>query len=907
MKPKKRESQKQTSRMYLRHHDHRDAIFDKTYHNAIYVKKTARLDEKGHIKEPAIDDYVWFKFPKNALLTTHGGYSYPVQSAYPTDSRMFSSKATSASLSGDNRIIRWMDVDRQFQYSNLQQEFLQNQNINAQITALYGYGRALKFSDFVLVITTLNNAGSRPTSLSGFVTKDGVRWKPFAFGGNETMITATSFYFGNDCICDIYYDAGRYPDYHETKELVIYKITCTDELQVSITELRRLNIAGYFDNYYDTFLYLCNTPTGAVFRTIDVWEMRINEKYYHVNENGEITLYYYSYEMPAGFDEIVSPSPHVYGAAWDKRQAPFDFVRQGNTCIAIVAEVMYLNEDTVPAIPTYDRVLNFTLHFSRNGLDWEASVLYSCNLGRGRKDAFTYTDTNVHVYFSYGKFYCLIGSPYIREAEKIDVESLYGYETKMFYSYNGEVWIEKALEKWWDIPISGEGNNIATAVDEGQKLRIAIRPAETPDYDCIMLHMFGDHSIMFRDGEINNLNDIDYLYLSGGNFERKTYGAYINMQEHSKDFAWENGADSMFPIAEKVEAYDYCAPAGGFDDEDPDPDKAYVYYVWNFDTEEFDVVDRHLSTYAHYTIVYVDELPAVGVANTLYGVLTDLNQEPLYEYFIWMNGDYSRITEFTAYANYQLLKVSQLPVTGVEFIIYAVPMNLDSFDTYMYIWNPNVIYEETHGAFEDINTTSYDMSGRKWTTINVKTLPDTGRVGIIYISEEKYEPVRKAHEDNTYNYYQWDNSTLNYILVNPITDVTKYKILDVLELIPPAPGVDTTWLIWRIPKELDGHSYHDLWPSENDLLEYLRGRTDRHDQWLNSSNELPLVGVSKIFYIVRETPGQYTGFYTVYMWDASQIRFRKTNEYEYFISPDPDDPKETRFIEIIEHIIGGDE
>ena len=50
MKPKKRKEQKQTARMVLRNHDHRDAIFDQKYHNMMNVLKksfTMTMTYKG--------------------------------------------------------------------------------------------------------------------------------------------------------------------------------------------------------------------------------------------------------------------------------------------------------------------------------------------------------------------------------------------------------------------------------------------------------------------------------------------------------------------------------------------------------------------------------------------------------------------------------------------------------------------------------------------------------------------------------------------------------------------------------------------------------------------------------------------------------------------------------------------
>jgi len=75
MKPRQREQQKQSSRMYLRKHDHRDVIYQDMYHNAMWCN-TEDID----------DELVWVKYPKHALL------------AYSNDK------------------LGWLDADRQFRY-----------------------------------------------------------------------------------------------------------------------------------------------------------------------------------------------------------------------------------------------------------------------------------------------------------------------------------------------------------------------------------------------------------------------------------------------------------------------------------------------------------------------------------------------------------------------------------------------------------------------------------------------------------------------------------------------------------------------------------------------------------------------------------------------------------------------
>ena len=131
MKPRERVSQKQTSRISLRRHDHRDVVFDKKFHNAIYLVKSEKIDDQGHIIEPGYSGYAWLKYPHNAILTNGKGICS----------------------------IAWMDLDRQFQYSGV-------------VDGGTGDTDWIRFKNFAITI-----------SQSGFciVTKDGIHFKKQTF------------------------------------------------------------------------------------------------------------------------------------------------------------------------------------------------------------------------------------------------------------------------------------------------------------------------------------------------------------------------------------------------------------------------------------------------------------------------------------------------------------------------------------------------------------------------------------------------------------------------------------------------------------------------------------------------------------------------------------------------------
>ena len=61
-----------------------------------------------------------------------------------------------------------------------------------------------------------------------------------------------------------------------------------------------------------------------------------------------------------------------------------------------------------------------------------------------------------------------------------------------------------------------------------------------------------------------------------------------------------------------------------------------------------------------------------------------------------------------------------------------------------------------------------------------------------------------------------------------------------------------------------------------------------------------------IYYCVKESPGQYSGVYTVYLWDWMFKEYKQHSQYTYYISDDPDDPKEIRLIDVVKDFVIGE-
>lgn len=928
MKPKERKSQKQTARLFLRRNEHRDIIFNKIYHNAIFLYKLKRDSSNQPTNEIETRDYVWFKYPKHALLTIN------------TSERIANSgSGIDVALPG---FRGWVDIDRQFHYA------VSEGGASGNI-ALRG-NRYIRRGKYVICVN-MNVI---------YYTEDGIRWFLCSSGiyYNITNQAQASFEyhcwtqpFGQNWFCGLS-DAGMFHLYKLNIDEGRYNdimlkgdydsVNLIPEGQQSNEHGPEIGRKGGYVYYAWTksrrtiAKYLSKTNSGALVLKVSTTDYRTYEwsggsayqtsitcqdlfTYLHIDESCNPDIAYY-------WEETTSNAAEDYTFNPDKFNVITTF-NMGNTVIIVFSTNRHENSvDVGSGGMTYDRWHNYIYVATsiNNGYDWTIVELEEFRFIDTTKHV--YTRPNAQAFFRKGKYYIMCSAG--------DIE---GYKVHLYSSLNGATWDEIIQPKAYVLPVAATSGAYTRQIDDQEFVKIAVSPLEYPNYDYMMHDLYGNvlgnisrgsysgyynaqcwSDIRFSDGKIDDSNDSFFISLGGRPVEAydgQTYYdavpavfAYIDMEHHSKDFAmiFDLYDGSNREIPEEVIEYDYCAPAGGFSDEDPDPDLHYVYYVWKELEQEYQVVDRHLSTYAGYTIVYVNELPEVGQIQTLYGIKTDINSNPIYDYYIWSaeDGMFTEIQDLTIYARYTLIIVEALPTTGRLFIIYAVPKDTDSYDTNMYIWNPdairyiedgtddqgNPIYIEVHGDYESISTTEYEMLGKTYRVVNVVSLPERGHIGIIYISEKKYTPHEKSYEDKNYNYYLWDTTTLKFVLCSPVINKAKYEVITVETLLPPDPSMDTSNIIWRIAKELDGKNIQNLWPSENDLINYLKTRTDRHDQWLNNKDELPFVGVSNIFYIVRETPGEFTGFYNVYMWNKQSLSYRHTNTYEYLIKENPEDP-----------------
>lgn len=936
MKPRERKSQKQTSKIMLRKQLHRDVVFDKKFHNAMFVYKETKRDEKGKIIEEGIFNYVWMKYAKNALLQP-------------------------------SRILRcpigWWDVDRQIHYG-----LNAGEGSSQTGQEIYFHNRPYYSSDFLLkrnldywklgedeeaFAISLHWDGVNPVyKRLGLWTKDGITWTSFRY---RISVNGTYHEWGDEwtppdgwmldgmfdhkcgksgCCCmrtsqgsvfwrRIYLYAFSIEDesiFNEWFSYVVLTAPGEQEYWVEDTKdsegrlIRRVQ-------HRISFSILDNTNTGVrVRKDIRTYTSNINpdtgkitnssalmEQDMHFTWNGE-QIYY-----PV---TIISPDELGYEAYSYNRKIYLDSYSNGEQSVTAYLHTKVYKQDGIGGDPdTYEAwsyiMLDVIDSDSTGGQSYVPLGEHMHSTGTSPGPA--PTTAKAKILYRNGNWYVFVATDFLwtepEQGESEIEDKWYPRQTVLFSSTGKyiETISEHKLPTWWDLPYATKSGAFTNRTPNYEKLRVAINPSFTTDADVDLYDLNWNDGVMFRDGKINEQNDITYF-----TFWNEVFGVYIDFKFQSKSFAWQWATESstnmneIMDIADEVIEYDYCYPAGGFEGETTDPDLHYLYYVWLEDELKFQVVDRHLSTYAGYTIIYVEILPPTGLPQILYGVKTDLNENPIYDYYIWIVededldiGHFELITDLSVYdTRYTVVKENRLPNSGRPYIIYAIPRDTDSYDTNMYIWNPDAIryeedtpghYIEVHGDYEEIDTTEYDMLYKTFKVYNVKSLPNIGHEGIIYISEQKYTPKRKVYEDRDYNYYVWLPAGY-FKRSTPVVNRNRWHVITV-ERLPESGEGSEPGTVWRILKSLDPYEQNSLYPSEEFLKDYLRSRTLSEVQWLNDKKDLPFIGEPYIYYIVKETPGEFTGFYTIYLWNASTKKYEASNSYEYFIKDDPQHPE----------------
>lgn len=199
MKSRKRERQKQSARLYLRNSDHRDAIYNDIYHNAMVW-----VDEEGKTHYP------WIKYPKKAIFFLFTGQ---------------------VSIGADRWTAGIIDVERQFCHA---------------ISMSGSSDRGVRVVGNFLLSYTVSTS-----SRQFYLTKDGSMFKQ----KNMSTLYYTGYYYplgipygdDNSKFCVMTRPNTSPSDYFE---MTVYEISKFDYEEVELTETKYTSVYTFRDWYY---------------------------------------------------------------------------------------------------------------------------------------------------------------------------------------------------------------------------------------------------------------------------------------------------------------------------------------------------------------------------------------------------------------------------------------------------------------------------------------------------------------------------------------------------------------------------------------------------------------------------------------------------------------------------------
>lgn len=240
MKPRARKPQKQTARMFLRHNDHRDCIYNGYYTDIICMPKTPDVISD---LEP-----VWIKYPKDAMC-------------------IFSNGARDVSYGG----LGYMDIDRQFGHAS--------GFAGASPSKIY------KQDDFIIA---LYDTGG---SASVYLSEDSVIWKYMgSIGRNGTVAPSVPFYYSDSYIFGKNSIASHYQEY-STFWLNIWTFTKDEETGEWSVSGKLYGLTSPLNVNFAYFI--APTQTGGIFEQFVNTDPSLatpiyTTKFFHVDESGHL-------------------------------------------------------------------------------------------------------------------------------------------------------------------------------------------------------------------------------------------------------------------------------------------------------------------------------------------------------------------------------------------------------------------------------------------------------------------------------------------------------------------------------------------------------------------------------------------------------------------------------------------
>ena len=333
MKPRQREPQKQTSRLFLRTKDHRDVIYQDKYHNAIWAN-TDEID----------DELVWLKYPKNALLNTYYvGYG----------------------------TFGWMDVDRQFQYAR-------------------HFGGAVRGRLFSLECGIVVNVAQVSSSYQLFsISDDGIVWQDMR-SENMNPYGLDYFHFGEDGLCwikisDAIVQDEYWPLDHAGYVVGVVTFSKNEETGRFVCELHQYS----FPDVVRTVQFVCNTKQGCIINTTygGIYDSSDNigareYTYWHIDHAGVKNQKYYALWATNSIWDNLARTNNLNSNG-------FAYAKVDNDCYCIVSTA---NKHTKYGTTYTYRIQ--VLHSGDLGDTWDGEALWELTLYSPQTFSMT---LNIHV------------------------------------------------------------------------------------------------------------------------------------------------------------------------------------------------------------------------------------------------------------------------------------------------------------------------------------------------------------------------------------------------------------------------------------------------------------------------------------------------------------------------------
>ena len=561
MKPKKREEQTQSSRMYLHRADHREAVYNDMYHNAMWANT-----------EDVDDELVWVKYPKNAMMFIYGG---------------------DGSRAGG---MCWMDIDRQFQFGTGQG--------GGQA------GRALTLALECGITVCISFYGTWTTI---YVTEDGIVYQYFYLqnmwpenGGFQSLN-----HFGEDGLCIIgegpyVYEPGGYgKKYYNFYTWIFEKNEETKKWEINVNRYTILPSVG---TYYNYLTFVGNTKQGCIimecFYDYNYGDIRNHVTYIHIDHAGIKTI---KNDIPQDKYALFYPQGMGFCHAYCK---------VGNRCYFVTSNNYVQNAGTTDL---YRLIVGYT---DDRGESFTAQTLEETTFDR--LGQYNYIQAQFKFFACSGEVFIYYAIDHIdnKRCKAFSIPVSGGSWSEIILPSwlevpiisSGGVCVASTSKETLKIAINPPVTSDYDLTMWSMMTQQSYRPWD------MALRSGG---ILYQDGKLVDTVDSEFYVTFGEGWPTNWIAFFDNkyLAENSRAFAWKVdyfSTDKQTP--DMLQNGDYCVP---YESQTFDPYQYpfWDYYKWDSIDAQYVKVPRvTLSQYSNWHVIVVEYLPTVGANSVLYKV-----------------------------------------------------------------------------------------------------------------------------------------------------------------------------------------------------------------------------------------------------------------------------------------------